>query len=446
MSSLLNQLVKFVDAHLESSKNLLNVLKNHEHFFKDKELIFVSLDAINLYPSIPILEAIDMVEDFASLHWDKIDDFGFNVCDLIEFLKLTSFNYEISYNSKTYLQIKGCPMGAHFSPPLAIIFMHKIEQRALEILKEQHNIKPLIYKRYIDDKIVGPFPKNDVSLPKILHTFNSINDNIQFTLDVPKNNFLNFLDVSIAINKKLSYKWFSKECHSGISLQKDSWLPSYVKNSMKYVSDRCSSRDELETSIPLMKHRLNSNGFYNTNCKIKDSKSNSKNGEKFVNLSLDFVNDKFCRKMKTLTNKFKLPIRITSKPGKVLANIPKRCSPTNACHCNVCSAVGPRFTCNDKYIVYNFNCKICNKNYIGQTCRPLKHRYAEHQRSLKNPDQRSALSEHVNKDHSNLTDVQIKNFDLSILSKQRNSVHTKLSESRHIAKNKPLLNRKHEMI
>ena len=51
----------------------------------------------------------------------------------------------------------------------------------------------------MDDVIMGPFPKDDRIFSNILETFNSIKKDIQFTLDLPKDNFLNFLDLSIKI-------------------------------------------------------------------------------------------------------------------------------------------------------------------------------------------------------------------------------------------------------
>ena len=94
------------------------------------------------------------MKNFASQHWHKIDNYGFSISDLIDFLRLTRYNYEMAYNGKTCLQIKGCPMTAHFSPALAIIFMNGIEQKALDILNHEHDIKPTIYKRFIDDAVL----------------------------------------------------------------------------------------------------------------------------------------------------------------------------------------------------------------------------------------------------------------------------------------------------
>ena len=194
-----------------------------------------------------------------------------------------------------------------------------------------------------------------------------------------------------------------------------------------------------------MEKRLKDNGFSYCTRKVNKHENKSNANNDFVYLSMDFIGDRFHRKIKKIIKKYDLPIRVTSKPGNILAQTFNGGSRVIACNCDVCDAVGPKFTCNDRYVVYNFNCKLCGKNYIGQTCRPLKIRSAEHCRSLKNRDRKSALSEHVQNDHIDI-DVQIDQFHLSVLTKQRSSVHTRLAESRYIRLNKPQLNRKHEMV
>ena len=93
-------------------------------------------------------------------------------------------------------------MGAHFAPPFAILVMHKIETSALDLLKEKYNFVPKLFKRYIDDIILGPI--NNLDFTKtILATFNEINPDIQFTIEIPENGKpLNFLDISVFANKK----------------------------------------------------------------------------------------------------------------------------------------------------------------------------------------------------------------------------------------------------
>lgn len=81
-----------------------------------------------------------------------------------------------------------------------------------------------------DDLIIGSLEGNDFP-QTILDVFNSVNQNIQFTMEVPKvNGGLDFLDINISIkDTKIDFCWFSKSCHSGNSLRHDSWVPSAVK-------------------------------------------------------------------------------------------------------------------------------------------------------------------------------------------------------------------------
>lgn len=449
-SVILNQLVKFVPAHISSTNSLINEMNNNADIRNcDNDKILISLDVKNLYPSIPINDGIREIENFATQHWNKINSYGLSVEDLMDCLKFVSYNYEITYNEKTYLQIKGCPMGTHFSPPFAIIYMNSIEQTALEKLNND-NVCPTFYKRYIDDIILGPFSRDSNLLSRILNTFNSINDNIQFTVEIPTTDNLNFLDISISVSKKLTYKWYSKPCHSNISLRKDSWLPNYVKHnfvksSLDYVVTRCS--DQSENSIQIMRNRLIDNGFRSRDFyhKNKNKTHNAKNNSitSMPTLSLGFVGESFVRKINKIKNKYDIPVRITSKPGRKLATALQQRN-VNKCTCDICNNINPKYNCKSKHIVYDFECKLCNQNYIGQTCRPFHVRYKEHERSLKNEDKKSALSDHSLKYHRDRV-MTINDFSYSILDQQQTAITTRVAESRCIATNKPQINRRQEV-
>ena len=143
---------------------------------------------------------------FAEQHWHKIENMGLTVSQLEKCLIFICYNYEIKFLNKVFKQKKGCPMGAHFAPPFAVITMEVIEREALKIISEVHDINLSVYKRYIDDCILGPV--TDIETAKMIHeTFNSINKNIQFTLEYPdKNQFLSFLDIEVRIRNKIEYK------------------------------------------------------------------------------------------------------------------------------------------------------------------------------------------------------------------------------------------------
>ena len=218
---------------------------------------------------------------FATENWQKIINYDLDLDSIEKMLKFICYNYEITYNDRFYKQIKGCPMGTHFSPPFAIIFMNSLENKALNLLKDVHGLLPAMYYRYIDDIIMGPFPA-DTNFHIILETFNSINKNIVFTIEIPEKT-LNFLDISITVdNNKIQYCWYQKEAHSGTSLRKDSFVPAHVKsnfvtNSINNVKTRCNNDRDLKASLNKLDVKMNNNGFTYNYCKtIKPKKKKNK--------------------------------------------------------------------------------------------------------------------------------------------------------------------------
>ena len=120
-------------------------------------------------------------------------------------------------------------MGAHFAPPFDILTLHKIESEALQFLKEEHKIAPPLFARFIDDILTGSFNYEISVFDKILTVFNSINTALQFTIEVPQpSSRINFLDISVWISDHtIKHIWYSKESHSEITLNSDSWLPRH---------------------------------------------------------------------------------------------------------------------------------------------------------------------------------------------------------------------------
>jgi hypothetical protein len=158
-------------------------------------------------------------------------------------------------------------MGAHFSCPFAIITTHCIETIALKKIRETYDVP--IYFRYIDDIILGPVKFSNEIHQNILRCFNSVNENIQFTIEIPPtDNFLCFLDLEIRFNNCtcFDYKWYSKSVHSGICFSNFSNHPFYMKknfviNCYKTVKNHCSSIDYFNECWPKMIIRLTQNGY-----------------------------------------------------------------------------------------------------------------------------------------------------------------------------------------
>ena len=124
------------------------------------------------------------------------------------------------------------------------------------------------YRRYIDDVILGPVKRSPM-IGKILQIFNSVNEDIKFTLESPDvGKPLNFLDISIKIiNFGIEYSWFTKPSHSNNSLRQDSWVPqhvktNYVKNAIANVNQRCSKETLQHKCLQKLNERFHKNVFF----------------------------------------------------------------------------------------------------------------------------------------------------------------------------------------
>ena len=414
--------------------------------------VFISLDVVNLYPSIPIEFGINTVFEFATTNWNKIDPMGLSPEDLKRALTFIAYNYEIEYNEKNYLQIKGCPMGAHFAPPFAIVVMHTIETQALKILNDTMNICPDIYTRYIDDILLGPFIYDEPIFQKILHVFNSINKSLQFTLEVPRpSEHMHFLDLDIIINDgKISHTWYTKDSHSDITLKSDGWIPRHVKvnfvsNTVRQVAEKCSTEKLKQEAFAKLDRRFHKNGFKNVNYKkILDNDPRPKSSDNLIVLKTPFVSDKLNKTFNKIIKSYDFPVRIVSKPNMKLRDCFTRHQKKKHENCFICAKLSDKYSCDDRFVVYMITCSICKKSYIGETCRPFHIRLDEHKRSVSKLDDKSALADHIRLDHKNAS-LTFDDFYYDVISKFTNPIETRIGESRLINILKPQLNRRHEM-
>ena len=451
---LLNKLVKFVPSHLPNTSALienLSAIKN----LTTNTVMFISLDVKNLYTSIPLLEGIEIVSNFAKENWHLIDNYNLDINCIEQFLKLVAFNYEIEFNNIVYLQKKGCPMGSHFGPPFAIIFMKCIEELAFKKL-ETNNIKPKLYRRYIDDIILGPFANEPSLFNNILEIFNSIHPDIKFTIEAPENGVLNFLDLSISIEREVYFQPYNKENHSGICLDKFSNVPDFVKqnfikNTINNIGVRCSDSDDVGRHVNDFKKKLRKNNYHWRDVQEKRPKQHSRD-ENNTNsiLQLDFINDATHRKLNKLVKKYDVPFRIVQKPGKQIRSTFSKFNSLNSstnCSCKICESLNNDHACEKRYVIYKFTCSLCGDFYIGSTNRPFRYRFQEHCRSIDNRDSKSALSVHMSSvhfDHTNTSSIDA--FTLSFIDIQNNPIKTRLAESELIRKLKPKINRKDELM
>eukprot|EP00117_Sycon_ciliatum_P006709 scpid93346/ scgid5842/ len=159
-------------------------------------------------------------------------------------------NNYFEFNNKQYRQQHGIAMGNHLAPPLAILFMDALEQKALQTAAR----KPDLYKRYIDDCLLL-WKYGWSRLNALLDHFNAQHDKIKFTLEhtVNAKQSVNFLDLTLLLQGgRIETELFVKPSHSGVHLSFDSCLPLSYK---KAVTTNQFSRAIRNSSTPEAENR-----------------------------------------------------------------------------------------------------------------------------------------------------------------------------------------------
>ena len=158
--------------------------------------ILVTVDVINLYPSVPQSECLNHI-------WKKRHILLADLNLVIQLLQT-----DINYNYFAFAS-QGTAMGAAFSPTIANIFMSVTLRRFLRT----QSSKPILLVRYIDD-IFLVWPKRE-TIGTFLSELNNFHPNLKFTHTLSEAT-IDYLDLTIykgphfPSTKKLDIKTFQK--------------------------------------------------------------------------------------------------------------------------------------------------------------------------------------------------------------------------------------------
>lgn len=311
--------------------------------------------------------------------------------DKVMFIKLIKFTFEASYfsaNSNFYDQVSGTPMGSPISPALANLVMNYI----LGEIKKKLNFDLLCLYLYVDD-VFTIIPSKDI---KSVHdTFNSIDIDVQFTIEVEKNNTLPYLDILIIKDdKKIVTNIYRKSISSDRILNFNSEHPlqqkiNVVTQLIKKIYSLSHPRFHQDNLLTL-KNFLISNHYphsliiklmnqINSNNQIP--KEQSQCNKTFLKIPL--INNLTANLINILKDtKFSIASYIT-KSNRNLYSSPKDKKPLMQ----------------NSNIIYKIPCQDgCNLNYIGQTKQLLSARKNNHisdcNRSNINKNGKTALASH----------------------------------------------------
>ncbi len=197
LDKILKPLIQHIPAHLENTAHLVNKLKEIPREIVRSHNYPCSLDVIGLYTSIPHEGAVDIVGDMMMER--NYTFYNLNAHDVRSLLLTVLENNFFCFENVIFKQIHGLAMGSSVSAILAILYMGKLELRALNLL----GTRVAFYARYVDDVEILTGYRYEAE--QIHETFNNIDPHIKFEIEHPSENSaiktLKLLDVALNIER-----------------------------------------------------------------------------------------------------------------------------------------------------------------------------------------------------------------------------------------------------
>lgn len=358
--------------------------------------ILISLDVISMYTNIPIDIALETVEK----KWNTLKEHTLlPKCEFIKALTICLKNNYCQFNDKFYQQIKGLPMGSPLSPTIANLVLERLEEDVLKTC----DFPVLLYKRYVDD-IFCVIPKDSTN--SIITKFNNWHNDIQFTIEIEKNNMLAFLDMKIERPEKggkLILHWYTKPTWSGRYMHFHSNMPMpFKQNVARNLIDRAialSSPEVRPSALNQVKLTLIKNGYPENMLKSTIKKC----VHKFYNKD-HHITPKI-KEQKTEQNYIAFPYiyQLSESLSGILK--PHKITVAHKSKYNLNYLFTKAKTKTEKekktHAVYKIPCTNCPGVYIGQTKQYLENRLKAHSSSCngKNRDSTALKQHHLETGH-----------------------------------------------
>ena len=367
-------------------KNSYDVKERLANQIIPDSFMLVSFDVKSLFTSIPQSFAIECIKSFLENNSDIYERTRLNSSEILKLMEICLEATCFCYNDQIYKQIHGMPMGSPVSVVIAEIVMQHIEN----LILSNDSFVFQFWFRYVDD-IFACLEKNKIE--ENLNFINSINHNIQFTVEKEVNNEINFLDIFMkrAPNGQLNFKVFRKSTHTDKYLDYNSYHPEEHKNSvirsLLHRANNLCDRNEKDNEFKHINKVLIDNNYptskiKNISRKLRDG-NNSRNNT--TNESTEYISAPYIKgtseRVGRILNQYN--IKLSHKPTKILKN-------------ELCHLKDKRKPPDKAGVIYKLSCKECDSVYIGETGRQLKERVQEHRRDVEKRKPLSKVFSHVN--------------------------------------------------
>ena len=383
----------------------------------------VSYDVTALFTSIPVEQAIKVIE--ARLRSDPTlnQRCELNVDQVLSLLSFCLTTTYFVYDKKFYKQKHGAAMGSSVSPVVANLYMEDFEEKALASAPNP----PYVWMRYVDDTFVV---LHEYDIDNFTSHINSIDPNIQFTIEPEQDGSIPFLDTKIILNDDASIdtKVYRKPTHTDQYLNWNSnhhleHKRSVVRSLVQRAETIPSTEEYRKEEMEHVKKALAANGYQSWILKIPKKKERNTNtaerssGNRIPSIALPYI--------KGLSENVQRIFRTY--------NIPTYHKPFNTLRS---ALVKPKDTIPKEDqcgLVYHIKCGDCNHTYIGETGRNIGTRFKEHT-SRKGTN--SAVKEHLEASKHTCSLEEVK-----ILEKEDDWYRRKVKEAIMIKRHQPTLNR-----
>ncbi|XP_040079191.1 uncharacterized protein LOC115318693, partial [Ixodes scapularis] len=353
-----------------------------------------SIDVENLFYSLPHDQLLTSVKDCIEANGELAfrSSSGVPIESFMELLQFYLNSMIVGWRDGCYLQKSGVCIGSCVAPVLSDIYLGAVDC-VIESALEGKNVNKVA--RYVDDFLVilQDDERMNIQVADIMETFAEYGGGLKFTFEVPKENILQYLDLSLHLGDThvcWSYSPRSKKAILDYGSAHSKIIKRGIALTCLGSALRKSCRHTMSASFTTQVERLTKAGYSSAlladvaNALVKKAKGFQSN-KTSVKQTRPVVIPYLHRMSHNLKN-------VASRYGvRVVFSAPQKMS-------QICNRVNAHAegttkpTCTKKHaneflpcasgVVYKIPLS-CGKSYIGQTGRCLNDRLREHDYSLK---------------------------------------------------------------
>ena len=192
---------------VKNSSTFVDIIRDLELEPEDR---LVSFDVTNLFPQVPIDEALRVIEERLKADSSLSERTTIPIPQLMELTELCLRTTYFQFQDTFFEQSDGAAMGSPLSPIVANLYMEHLEEIALQTAPSP----PRLWLRYVDDTfVIWTHGQNE--LERFHEHLNSQHPNIQFTVELEEEGRLAFLDVQVPRHDtRLSTAVYRKPTHT----------------------------------------------------------------------------------------------------------------------------------------------------------------------------------------------------------------------------------------